>query len=49
MIAKNDEQTRKLLNLIRNRSEMLKSLEVEKMKVDNENIGLRLEQKYLFY
>lgn len=26
---------------------MLKSIEVEKMKVDNENIGTRLVKKYL--
>ncbi len=34
------------LNLIRNRSEMLKSIVNEKIRVENENIGVRLEQKY---
>jgi len=46
MININDEQIKQRLNLIKIRSEMLKSIEVEKMKVDNENIGIRLEQKY---
>lgn len=46
MININDVQIKQQLNLIKSRSEMLKSIEVEKMKVDNENIGIRLEQKY---
>lgn len=45
MIKINDDQTKEKINLIKSRSEMLKSIEVEKMKVENENIGIRLQQK----
>lgn len=45
MIQLNDDLTKQQLNLIKNRSEMLKSIEVEKIKIDNENIKIRLEQK----
>lgn len=45
LIKINEEQTKQIFNLIKSRSEMLKSIEEEKMKVNNENIGIRLEQK----
>jgi len=42
----NDEQTKQKLALIKDRTEMLKSIESERMKINNESFGMRLEQKY---
>jgi hypothetical protein len=40
-----DENIKQNLAFIKNRSDMLKSIEEEKMKMENDNIGMRLEMK----
>lgn len=48
-IQVNDKKAKEVLDLLKKRSENLKTLTKEKLMEDNEDIGTRLGQKYLIY